>query len=96
MKQEEINTYFVKEIKFKLDCRTKKKVLDGIRQFSNNHKRAKNYLERMFCRLDKYTRKIGFKKWFKYMEFKNENKLMKKEIKIVEVVNQLKKEEGEF
>lgn len=72
-----------------------RRILGAFKLFAYNHRRAKNYLERMFARLDKSTRKVRFKKWFKYMQFKNEQKLMKKEYKQMQVVNELKITEGE-
>ena len=96
VKQDEIFHQKVKEGKFKLDQREKKRILYAIKEFSFNHKMAKNYLERIMFRMDHSQRKIGFKRWFKLMKYKNEKILGKQELEQQAIVRELAKEEGQY
>ena len=67
----------MREGRFKLDQRQKKRTLYAMKEFAFNYKMSRNYLERIFFRIDHASRKIGFKRWFKWAKYKNEKILNK-------------------
>lgn len=50
-------------MRFKLREKSKRKVFNGIKQFSQDHISAKNYLRRLLARLDISLKETTFKRW---------------------------------